>query len=130
MGEKNGKGVEGASHRLCKECFVKLMAKVESKKERGVIKMSPSYEEDIIFRLTKDQVLACANELGIPKEQITDYVIESVKKRVSLEFSRWPEVVKSALKESFKCPLALVCYPSCFWWKDGKCTFPREVEGK
>ena len=88
--------------------------------------MSPSYEEDIIFMLTKDEVLACAMELGMPREQITDDAIESVKRRVSLEFSHWPEVVKSALKEAIKCPLGLVCYPSCYWWKDGKCTFPRE----
>ena len=44
--------------------------------------MSDSHEEDAIFMLTKDQVLACANELGIPREQVTDDVIEFVRKRV------------------------------------------------
>jgi len=88
--------------------------------------VSQSYD-DIIFILTKEDALACAMELGIPKEQITDDVIESVKRRVSLEFSRWTEVVKSALKEAIKCPLGLVCYPSCAWWKDGKCTFPKQA---
>jgi len=25
------------------------------------------------------------------------------------------------------CPLGLeVCYQSCYWWKDGKCTFSRD----
>jgi len=42
--------------------------------------------------LTKDEVLACANELGISKEPVTDDVIEPLKRRVSLEFSNWPAV--------------------------------------
>ena len=93
--------------------------------------MSLSYE-NIVFMLIKEDVLACAMELGISKEQITDDVIESVKRRVRLEFSRWPEVwpevIKAALKEAIKCPLGLDCYPSCAWWKGGKCTFPEQVK--
>ncbi len=89
--------------------------------------MSRSCEESIIFILTKDDVLACASGLRISSEQITDDVIESVKKRVSLEFRRWTEVVKATLREAIECPLGLDCYPSCAWWKDGKCTFPKQV---
>jgi len=88
--------------------------------------VSDSHEEDAIFMLTKDQVLACANELGIPREQVTDDMIEFVRKRVKLGLHHWPDVVKSALKEAIECPLRLVCYPSCSWWQDDKCTFPRE----
>jgi len=87
-----------------------------------------SYVEDVIFMLTKHDVLVCSKELGIPEEQITDDVIELVKKKINLSFGNWPEVVKSALIEAIKCPLGLVCYPSCYWWKDGKCTFPAERE--
>ena len=76
--------------------------------------------------LNKNDILACAHELGIPEEQVTDDVIELVKRKISLEFSHWPEVVKSYLPEAVKCPLGLVCYPSCFWWKDNKCTFLGE----
>lgn len=90
--------------------------------------MRQSYGEDVIFMLTKHDVLVCANELGIPQEQVTDDVIELVKKKISLSFGNWPEVVKSALIEAVKCPLGLVCYPSCYWWKDGRCTFPPERE--
>ena len=90
--------------------------------------MPRSCEVSIIFILTKDDVLACANGLGISNEQITDDVIEPVKKRVSLEFSCWTEVVKATLKEAIECPLGLDCYPSCAWWKDGKCTFPEQVK--
>jgi hypothetical protein len=30
MGEKNGRGIEGVTHGICKQCFAKFMAKVES----------------------------------------------------------------------------------------------------
>jgi len=85
--------------------------------------VSRNHGENVIFILTKDEVLACANELGISKEQLTDDVIELVKMRLR----SWSEVVKSALKEAIQCPLGLVCYPSCAWWKYGKCTFPRRI---
>lgn len=87
--------------------------------------MTEGSGKEIVFRLTKDEVLACAGELGISEEKVTDAVIELVKSRISLEFHHWPEIVKSLLTEVTKCPLGLVCYPSCFWWKDGRCTFPR-----
>ena len=90
--------------------------------------MQKYYGEEVIFMLTKYDILVCANELRIPEEQVTDDVIELVQNRISISFSHWPEVVKSALMEAVKCPLGLVCYPSCYWWKDGKCTFPREKE--
>ena len=72
-----------------------------------------------IFMLTRDDVLACADELGIPKEQITDDVIELAKMRVSLGLHHWPEVIRGIVKEAIKYPLGLVCYPSCAWWEDG-----------
>ncbi len=78
--------------------------------------------------LTKYDILVCANELGIPEEQVTDDVIELVQNRISISFGNWPELVKNALTEAVKCPLGLVCYPSCYWWNDSKCTFPREKE--
>ena len=89
--------------------------------------MSKSCQKDIIFMLTKDELLACAKELGIPTEQITDEVIELVRSRLNQEFRHWPEIVKDALNQATKCPLGLACFSSCFWWKDGRCTFPREA---
>ena len=59
------------------------------------------------------------------QKEVTDDVIELVKSRISLEFRHWPEIVGNLLGEVTECPLGLVCYPSCFWWKDGRCTFPR-----
>lgn len=75
--------------------------------------------------LAKNKILVVADELGIPREPATDDVIELVKRKLSLESCHWPEVVKRALREPINCPLGLICYPSCFWWKDGKCTFPE-----
>ena len=91
-----------------------------------VIEMNRSPEKDIIFMLTKDEILACAGELGIPGDQVTDDVIELVKRRVNSEFCHWPEIVKGLLEEATECPLGLVCYASCFWWRDNRCTFLRD----
>ena len=61
--------------------------------------MAESGTEDIILMailmVTKDDVLACANELGMSKEQVTDDVIELVKEKVSQGFvtgERWLKV--------------------------------------
>jgi len=89
--------------------------------------MSENNQKDIIFMLTKDEVLACAKELRIPVEQVTDEVIELVADRLKVEFSQWPEIIKEVLTQATKCPLGLVCFPSCTWWKDGRCTFPKEA---
>ena len=82
-------------------------------------------EGNIIFMLTRDDLLDCASELEICRERVTDNVIELVKRKINLGLGNWPEVVRRALKEAIGCPLGLVCYPSCFWWKEGECTFPR-----
>ena len=48
--------------------------------------MSENGEKDIIlmavFVVTRDDILSCASELGIPEEQVTDEVIELVKEEV------------------------------------------------
>jgi len=92
--------------------------------------MSERYGEDVFFILTKDEVLDCANELGISQEKVTGGVIELVKREVNLGLGNWPEIVKKALKEATGCPLGLVCYPSCSWWQDGKCTFTGETKSE
>ena len=93
--------------------------------------MSESDKENIlvmaIFIVTKDDVLSCANESGIPKEQVTDDVIELVKKNVSQGLGDWQEVIKDIVKETIKkdaikCPLGLACSPSCAWREAGECT--------
>ena len=84
--------------------------------------MTESYAEGIIYRLTKDEILAGANQLGISEEKITDDVVMLVKIRVSLGLRNWPEVAKSTLRESTRDPLRLV-FPSCIWRKDDNARF-------
>ena len=88
--------------------------------------MKESHEKNSIFMVTKDEILSCAGEMGISKEQVTDAVIELIKRRLALEFQHWPEIVKGLLRQVTACPLGLVCYPSCFWWQNGRCTFQRQ----
>jgi hypothetical protein len=83
-----------------------------------------------ILLVTKYDVLACADDLGIPEEQVTDEMIEQVKAKVSQSLGDWREVVKGMVKEAIKredikCPLGLVCSPSCPWREVGGCIFPR-----
>ncbi len=80
-----------------------------------------------ILVVTRDDVLTCANELGIPEEQVTDDVIELVKERVSQGLGGWREIIKSMVKEAIKCPLGLVCFPTCAWREAGECLSPRGV---
>ncbi len=99
--------------------------------------MAESSKEDIlvmaILKVTKDDVLASANELGIPKEQVTDDVIELVKEKVSQVLIHWSEVIEDIVKEALKkeaieCPLGLVCSPSCAWREVGECISSRVVK--
>ncbi len=49
--------------------------------------------------------------------------IELLKTRI---YSRY-----DALSDmDIKCPLNLDCYPSCFWWENGKCVFPQKADRK
>ena len=57
---------------------------------------------EVVFTLTKDDVIACANETGIPQEAITDEVLEQVKKGVEWGLDCWPDVVKEAINFALK----------------------------
>ena len=95
--------------------------------------MAESGMEDIILmavlKVTKDDVLVCANELGMSKEQVTDDVIELVKEKVGQGLHGWRGVVRGMVNETLKteavkCPLGLVCSPSCAWREVGECMPP------
>jgi len=57
---------------------------------------------DVVYLLTREDVIACAREMGIPKEAITDDVFHRVKKGVEFGLECWTEVVKTALDEALK----------------------------
>jgi len=54
-------------------------------------------EKDTIFILTRDDVIACAREMGMPEQAITDDILEQVKKGVEWGLCCWAEVVKEAI---------------------------------
>ena len=54
--------------------------------------------KDVIFVLTREDVVNCARELGIDKEAITDEVLYQVKKGVEFGLEGWSDVVKEAIR--------------------------------
>jgi len=57
---------------------------------------------EIIFQLTKEDVIECAREMGIPDEAITDDVLSQVKKGVDWGLECWSMVVKEAIKSALE----------------------------
>ena len=81
-----------------------------------------------MFMVTRGDILTCAEELGISKEQVSDDVIELVKEKVSQGLGSWREVIKGMVKEAIRCPLGLACSPSCAWREVGGCILRRDVK--
>jgi hypothetical protein len=59
-------------------------------------------DKDTIFVLTREDVIECAREMGIPEEAITDDVIRQVRKGVDSGLGCWSEVVKEAINFAIK----------------------------
>ena len=59
-------------------------------------------DQDIIFVLTKEDVLECARMKGIPDEAITDDVLRQVRKMVDSGLECWSEVVMTAIDFALK----------------------------
>jgi hypothetical protein len=59
-------------------------------------------DQDIIFILTKEDVLECAEQMGLPPQAITDDVLRQVRKGVESGFEFWSEVVMSAIDFALK----------------------------
>ncbi|MFC2052298.1 hypothetical protein ACFLT4_06185 [Chloroflexota bacterium] len=93
--------------------------------------MTESGKEDIILMvvlmLTKDDVLTYADELMIPRERITDDIIETLKEKINQDLGEWREVIKGMVKKAIGCPLGIDCSPSCAFRKVCGCKSPREV---
>lgn len=54
--------------------------------------------EVIIFKLVKEDVFECAQEMGIPADAITNDILEKVKKNVEWGLECRSDVVKEAIK--------------------------------
>ncbi len=59
-------------------------------------------EQTTIFVLSREDVLNCAKEMGVPAEAITDEVLDQVKKGVEWGLETWPQVVKEAINWALK----------------------------
>jgi len=59
-------------------------------------------DKDTIFVLSREDVIGCAIEMGIPKEAITDDILAQVKKGVMWGLECWSEVVKEAINMALK----------------------------
>ena len=57
---------------------------------------------DTIFVLTREDVIGCAREMGIPEEAITEDILTQVKKGVEWGLECWSEVVKTAIDFALK----------------------------
>jgi len=57
---------------------------------------------DTIFILTREDVIECAREMGIPAEAITNDVLSQVKKGVEWGLECWSEVMKEAINLALK----------------------------
>ena len=55
---------------------------------------------DVVYLLTRDDVLACAREMSIPEEVITDDVI--YKEGLEGAWEGWTEVIKAAISYALK----------------------------
>ena len=59
-------------------------------------------DKDIIFVLTREDVIECAQEMGISEETITDDVLCQVRKGVEWGLECWSEVMKEAINMALK----------------------------
>ena len=59
-------------------------------------------ENGVIFRITREDVIGCAKQMGIPEGAITDDVLYQVKKGVEFGLECWAEVVMEAINMALK----------------------------
>jgi hypothetical protein len=59
-------------------------------------------DKDTVFVLTREDVIECAQEMGIPKEAITEDVLRQVRKGVDNGLECWSMVVKEAINMALK----------------------------
>ena len=55
-------------------------------------------DRDTVFILTREDVIECARELNVPEEDITDEVLQEIKKGVDWGMEFWSDVVKEAIR--------------------------------
>jgi hypothetical protein len=56
------------------------------------------FGKDVVFVLTREDVIECARDLGIPEEAMTDEVLKEIKKGVDWGMEFWSNVVQEAIR--------------------------------
>ena len=84
----------------------------------------------LVFMVNRSDVLAWANDLGIPLDQVTDEVAQMLKEKIRQDSAGWQELFEHMVKEAIKCPLDMVCSPSCPWREVGECILPIGFDKK
>jgi len=56
------------------------------------------FGKNVVFVLTREDVIECARQMDIPEEKITDEVLEEIKKGVDWGMEFWSDVVKEAIR--------------------------------
>jgi hypothetical protein len=94
--------------------------------------MTAKRDENVIYTLLKDEIAACALDLGISEEQVAYGILKGMRKMVDLEIDHWPLVDTANPQDAADCPLGLDCYRSCAWWSESGCLFMEEavIRGK
>ncbi len=64
--------------------------------------IAPPKPEDVVFIITREDVIQVARTLGYPEEMITNDIFQSVKTGVEWEFENWSEVVAHAINFALK----------------------------
>jgi len=59
-------------------------------------------DKDVVFALTRSDVIECASEMDIPAEAITDDVLEGVVEGIEADGRWWQDVVKDAINFALK----------------------------
>jgi hypothetical protein len=89
--------------------------------------MTAKRDDNVIYTLLKDEISACALELGISEEQVAYGILKGMRKMIDLEIDHWPLVDTANWQDATDCPLGLDCYPSCAWWGESGCLFIEEA---
>ena len=75
---------------------IKMDSKAEA--EFGIGSIEPNHKKDeVIFILTKKDIVDVARTMGLPREAITNDVLRQVKKGVEWGLSNWSVVVEDAI---------------------------------
>ena len=60
------------------------------------------FGKNVVFILTKEDVVACAREMNIPEDIIDDEFLEEIKRGVDWGMEFWPNVVKEAINIAYQ----------------------------